>query len=935
MRYLACFVLLTVTALAQAPMPVPTLPPSLPETVERPTQPPQPPQAQQPPMQRPPMQPVQQPVPQMQPVRPPVQPPAPTFTRPAQPQVPNMGDEAVPGFDIPTAPGAPQQVTPVMPVMPARPQGEPEMGDAAPEIPDNATEGQPLLAADTLAVPGAPKIVPLPQPFAIDGKEVVMAPTFNRYDPSEESARLMEQPPGIFIYNDADFVTVLRALADQARMSFIVPPEMAGGGVQRLVTCAISGIPPFEAMQNIAESQGFNLEFRNGIWFVITQDNAELYAKTYQIRFNPMEIYDANSAGGGGGGQASGSPTGLPDTGINPQFTLRKNVMLENIEKILAAAPTGAASAGPQLAVGGAQAGGGGGGGSPQVAYNEDESSFFIIGTQKQHEFIAQYLAGADKPMKDIAIEAKFFETNLNPKKELGIDWSGTFGGDGYGLTLSDLTTSFDMNRLFSTFTLPTKATLTADDVRVAIKAMLSDSNTELVSYPRVLTTSNREVVIRSVINLPILGSNTTTQTTTTTDTQQIEYLPVGTVINVLPKLMPDGAVRLRVTITISNVVGEEQIQGNTYPITSSRVYSGEAVVNSGYTMAIGGLEETKLATVSNKVAALGDIPFFGYFFRSRTADRDHKNLMFFITPTVLNSYDGGLRLLPTREEEKYAEPGNPDNAQPNWRNWTNLNYLANDTPIGAVIDEGLLNALQNRKPDDMVFTELFGYATSGPAVINPLEYPFNKSQVRERDLPPLDPTPDVARANQWPLEVVDRYLGFYRHKVKESAKQETGYASQLNYLQGEFRGADRNKTEIINDRRARIQTSMDSNRSAMRADLNNVNRLLQQKVDRFGQLIQTGELLAGNTKVNPSTNFLKYMTRDEMQRLRGYSYGRDRRYQKDFMTLMASRQKALQEQISQLGQAQRALGFPVTTGDLEKKLQDLSFKVDTIAASW
>jgi len=860
------------------------------------------------------------------------------------PPLPNMeddmqGDLQPPQMPNMDGPAAPNPAAPVMPVMPTMPQQSvQDMGLPMPPAPAAGGPAGPLLPTASVALPEAPKIVPLPQPFAIDGRDVVSTPKFNRYDPSEEASRLLEQPPGIFIYNDADFVTVLRALADQARMSFIVPPDMVGGGAQRIVTCAIAGIPPFEAMKNIAESQGFNLEFRNGIWFVIPQDNAELYAKTYQVRFNPMEVYDASDAGGGGGGgQASSSPTGLPDTGVAPQFTLRQNIMLENIEKILQAAPAGAAGPGPQLAVGGAVAGpdGGGGSGQPQVVYNPDESSYFIIGTQRQHDFIAQYIASADKPMKDIAIEAKFFETNLNPRKELGIDWSGTFGGDGYGLTLSDLTTTFDMNNLLSTFTLPTAATLTADDVKVAIKAMLTDSNTELVSYPRVLTTSNREVVIRSVINIPILGSNTTTQTTTTTDTEQIEYLPVGTVINVLPKLLPDGAVRLRVTITISNVVGEEQIQGNSYPITSSRVYSGEAVVNSGYTMAIGGLEETKLLSTNNKVAALGDIPFFGYFFRSRTADRDHKNLMFFITPTVLSSYDGGLRLLPTREEEKYAEPGNPDNAQPNWKNWTNLDYVANDTPLGAVIDDGLLNALKNRKPDDMVFTNLFGYATSGPAVINPLEYPFNKTQTSERDMPPLDPNPDVARASQWPLEVVDRYLGYYRHKVKEAAQQEAGYSSQLEYLQSEFRGADRNKTEIVNDRRARVQTSMDSNRSGMRADLNNVDRLLKQKIDRYGQLVETGQLLAGNTKVHPSVNFLKYMTRDEMQMLREYSYGKDRRYQKDFQTVLAARQKSLRSQINQLGQAQRALGFPDTTAELNKKLQGLDFKVDELAASW
>ena len=782
-----------------------------------------------------------------------------------------------------------------------------------------------------------PKIVPMPQPFAVDGKEVVVPRRFDRYNRDEEMSRLLEQPPGIFIYNDADFVTVLRALADQARMSFIVPPELTGGGVQRQVTCAISGIPPFEAMQNISESQGFDLEFKNGIWVVTTENASELVAKTYQIHYNPMEVYDAqdsgSGSGGGGGGTASSSPTGLPEGGIAPQFTLKVNTMFENIKKILAAAPTG--DGGPQLAVGGAPAGGNGGGGSSDVVYSDDESSFFVIGTQKQHRFVEEYIRSADKPMKDIAIEAKFFETSINPKKELGFDWSQTFGGDGVNVTLSDLTTTFDLNDLVNTFALPQAATLTVSDLNVAMRALLSDSNTELVSYPRVVTTSNREVVIRSVVNIPILGSNTTTQTTTTTATQQIQYLPVGTVINVLPKLMPNGSVRLRVTITVSTVTGESIIQGNTYPITSSRIYSGEAVVNSGSTLAIAGLEETKLNTSNTKVAALGDIPFFGYFFRSRSASRDHRNLMFFITPTVLNSYDGGLKLIPDTEEMQRAEANNPDTAKPDWRNWTNPRYLAGDTPIGTVVDSGLLNAIENKKVDDMQNCTLFGTAVSGPKVINPVEYPFNKNQVKESDMPPLDPTPNLADAKKWPLELVERYLNYYKDKARESYELESGYDAQLSYLKGEYPGADRNKLEILNDRRAKVSTGYDAARSSLKADVNAISTLLNEKLDRYSQLIQLGQLYTGARDVDPSTDALMYVTREEMSHMRHIGYGNDIRYQTDFLKLLNARRKSLGEQIGALQSGQRALNLTDTTGKLRDKLNDLTVKVDTVEARW
>ena len=862
--------------------------------------------------------------------------------------------QPAPSVPAPQPVQVPTQATPMAaaaqpaPVQTVQPQAGAPVQPVRPKLPVVPTTSK----ASSLA---SPKIVPLPQPFAIDGKIAQPAPKYDRYNESDEIARLMEQPPGIFVYNDADFTTVMRALADQARMSFVVPPQLSNGGaggVSRKVTAAISGLPPYEAMKYLAESQGFGLNFQKGIWMIDQQTNGELIAKTYQIYYNPHEVYDAQdsgggmSTGGGGGGSSGGSsgggssPSGLPSGGVGPQFTLQdQDTMKQNIEAILGTAGSGSGSntGAPQMSIGGANIGGGGGGGgnsgASQVVYNPDESSFFVIATKQQHEFVAAYIASADKPQKDLAIETKFFETSMNPKKELGIDWSGTLAG-GYKLSLTDLKTTFDMNQILSTFTLPTSATLTAGDVNVAIKALLQDSNTELVSYPRVITTSNREVVIRSVIDLPVLASNTTTQTTTTTNSQQIQYLPVGTVINVLPKLMPTGSVRLRVTITISTVTGEQQIQGNTYPITSSRIYSGEAVVNSGYTMAIGGLEETKLQKTSNKVAALGDIPFFGYFFRSRTADRDHRNLMFFITPTVLDSYAGGLKMIPDTIADTRSEENNPDNSKPNWKNWANQNYLSGDTPVGILLDRGLLNALQNTDAKTAIHSELFSKAVAGPVVVNQLEYPFNKAP-EVKDVPPLDPTPDLSKASKWPLELIERYLNFFRLKTIDAAKERAGYNNQLGYLDKESAGADRNKQELINDRKAKVATSLDSAETSVSTDMHNIDALLKEKVRRFGELVSFTEMLNGDKDVMVTVDQLQYLTRDELNALRTYGYGADRKYQTDIIRLLNGRRTEMAKQIKELGAAQRALGLQVTTEPLQKNLDKLTIKVDSVEAKW
>ncbi len=95
--------------------------------------------------------------------------------------------------------------------------------------------------------------------------------------------------------------------------------------------------------------------------------------------------------------------------------------------------------------------------------------------------------------------------------------------------------------------------------------------------------------------------------------------------------------------VTVSSIIGETVISGNPYPIASSRVYNAPVEVDSGYTVAVGGLDEARERESEAGVPFLGKIPGLQWLFKYRSRSKNHKSLMLFITPTVINARDGGL----------------------------------------------------------------------------------------------------------------------------------------------------------------------------------------------------------------------------------------------------------------------------------------------------
>jgi type II secretory pathway component GspD/PulD (secretin) len=512
---------------------------------------------------------------------------------------------------------------------------------------------------------------------------------------------LRQGAPNQYDFSQAMLGDVIRFLATDSGIPFISLPQDSPEA-SKLTTFSIKAAP-FAVLETVCRANGLTVIYENGIFYFRPADDRELIGKSYLIRNNALERVEKVSSGGmggggttGGGGSAGssggggggGMSSGLNLQGVQETFSMKPSEIIRDIRDLLGLSTdeTGAEAAGGATGVGGLLSGITGGAvdpmskamnsnelssyRKPKVIWKSDSNTLYVVATRLQHMWVEDFLKVADQPQALIALEVKFIETSRDPKREFGIDWGGTFengsfnqvkdvktGVDGTTVTfnqvqtnggfrtdLANLWSPTDLNAAGGALGWPALGILSAQDINVKLRAMLRDEETQTTSYPRMVTLNNREVAIRSVVNQPVLdGQSSATVGAGATTSQSIAYLPIGTVLNILPKRMDGDRILMNMAVTVSSIVGTEVISGNPYPVASSRVYSAPVEVDSGYTVAVGGLDEAREREGKSGVPFLQSIPLLGKAFKYDSKSKNHKNLMLFITPTIINAREGGL----------------------------------------------------------------------------------------------------------------------------------------------------------------------------------------------------------------------------------------------------------------------------------------------------
>lgn len=513
-----------------------------------------------------------------------------------------------------------------------------------------------------------------------------------------EASRLRSAEPQQYDFSKATLSDVLRFLATDAGISFFSLPDDSPIAA-RLITFSIKA-SAFQVLETLCKANELSLIPDNGIWYIRPAGDKELIGKSYEILHNALEMVEKVNLTSGSSATAAGGTPALDLQGAQETFSTRPSAIINDIRAILDLPPETAEGAGGAGAAAGAaaamasvpgQGGGTGEGGDstelsethkPKILWKSDSNTLYVVATRLQHLWVEGYLEAADKMQSMIAIEVKFIETSNDPKRELGIDWSGTLSDTGTfrqftdytapavdpvtgavttpatitstqtpntgGGFRADWTNLLEASTLANAFASPQLGILSATDLSVKLRALLQDEDTKTVSYPRMVTMNNREVAMRAVVNQPVLAaSSSTSGGGGATNTASVSYLPIGTVLSILPKKMGPDKVLLNIAVTLSSIIGNEVLQGNPYPVASSRVYSAPVEVNTGYTVAIGGLNEARERESENGIPILSKIPVLGWAFKYKSKARNHKDMMLFITPYLIDNKQGGLPAQP------------------------------------------------------------------------------------------------------------------------------------------------------------------------------------------------------------------------------------------------------------------------------------------------
>jgi general secretion pathway protein D len=172
-----------------------------------------------------------------------------------------------------------------------------------------------------------------------------------------------------------------------------------------------------------------------------------------------------------------------------------------------------------------------------------------------------------------------------------------------------------------------------------AIARMLqTQSNTNIVSTPNLITLDNEEAKIVVGSNVPfITGQFTNTGTGTTNPFQTIERKDVGLTLRIKPQIGEGGTVRMTIYQESSSVQDKAAVgTSNAGPSTNKRSIESNVVVDDGSILVLGGLIEDRFSENNAKVPLLGDLPLVGGLFRSQSRTKNRTNLMVFLRPVVM-----------------------------------------------------------------------------------------------------------------------------------------------------------------------------------------------------------------------------------------------------------------------------------------------------------
>jgi type II secretory pathway component GspD/PulD (secretin) len=186
-----------------------------------------------------------------------------------------------------------------------------------------------------------------------------------------------------------------------------------------------------------------------------------------------------------------------------------------------------------------------------------------------------------------------------------------------------------------------------SDSINVLLRALAAKYKVEVLSRPQIRTVDNHEAVIQIGRQVPVVDGVSVTAVGSANPV--IRQDQSGIILKVIPRISPDGQVMIDVNAEKSAFqlapgtgvpIFTDATNGNVIeaPVKDITTATTTVGMQTGQTIALGGMITRDLIKVRRKVPWLGDIPYAGELFQYKFDQKTRKELLIFLTPHIIES---------------------------------------------------------------------------------------------------------------------------------------------------------------------------------------------------------------------------------------------------------------------------------------------------------
>lgn len=278
------------------------------------------------------------------------------------------------------------------------------------------------------------------------------------------------------------------------------------------------------------------------------------------------------------------------------------------------------------------------------ITVDERTNNIIAYQTQDRLDELRRIVAQLDIPVRQVMIEARIVEANVDYDKSLGVRWGGSIqnkgnwnasGVNGSSSTIgtpgSTSTNSpfVDMGTVNNTSGIG--IAFITDNVLLDLEltAMEKTGNGEIVSQPKVVTSDKETAKILKGTEIPYQEASSSGATS-------VSFKEASLSLEVTPQITPDNRIIMEVKVTKDEPDYLNKVQ-DVPPIKKNEV-NAKVLVNDGETIVIGGVFSNTQSKVVDKVPFLGDVPYLGRLFRRDVVSEKKSELLVFLTPRIMNN---------------------------------------------------------------------------------------------------------------------------------------------------------------------------------------------------------------------------------------------------------------------------------------------------------